>query len=119
MRVEECAVLIRITRVNPDDLSSHELYEQTRGTWRISPTRAAKAEYAFCVHKGVVKEVYTISGWDPECTTPYPTRRITKTGARWEFRGSRASDAIRQKYVDQSVAEYFRQGNTNPIKYTC
>ncbi len=109
MRIEECAILIRLTRGAIDELSPDELYEQTRGSWLISLRRAAKAEYAFSVHKGVVKEVYSINGWE----------RAGTNSKRSQFWGRLAPDEMRQRYVGQSVREHFRKGNANPIQYTC
>jgi hypothetical protein len=41
-----------------------ELYDATRGVWRVNPSRH-KAKYAFAVYEGIVKEVYEIKAWFP------------------------------------------------------
>jgi hypothetical protein len=45
--------------------NSSDLYECTRGLWRLSRKRAEKAQYAFAVHQGGIKEVYEIEEWVP------------------------------------------------------
>ena len=42
-----------------------ELYEVTRGCWKVDVKRAEKADYAFCIYKGIIKEVYKIKEWLP------------------------------------------------------
>jgi len=99
-------------------MSDVAVYEATRGVWRVGSRRDG-AKYAFTVVDGIVKEVYVISAWQPALTASYSTRRLDRALAkgRWEFVGSRASGAVRDKYVGRSVAHYFRKGAQNPVIY--
>lgn len=114
------AILIRVNRLYRHDMPASELYEATRGVWKLS-SRRAKAQYAFAVFESVVREVYTIEAWHPAGTTPY----VHRDGAhfrshepeRWEFTGKVARDEIRNVYVDHSVAKYFKRGQQSPVVY--
>ena len=98
--------------------SPEELYEATRGVWKIGDRRD-DARYAFAVAGGIVREVYRISQWHPAGSTPYITRPASDVQVlgRWEFTGVVAPGAVRDKYLGRSVAHYFAQGNVNPITY--
>jgi len=117
-RITHPALLIRVPQAFREGMSEVELYDATRGVWKIGPRRD-RVRYALAVYQGIVKEVYEIAHWQPALTTPYATRKLDRAGAagRWEFVGKRASEAVRQQYLGKSVAAHFRQGNQNPIAY--
>lgn len=111
-------MLIRINRLYRHNMSAHELYEATRGVWKVG-LRCMKARYAFAVFQGVVREVYEIESWHDAATTPYTTRvaaQLTTNGRR-EFIGHVASAEIRDAYVGRSVADEFPQGLQSPVVY--
>ena len=67
VQVEEPAVLIKISRLYREEMGPLELYEATRGVWAMAAegagrTKRDRAEYAFAVYQGLVKEVYRIEG---------------------------------------------------------
>ena len=118
VKIHEKAILIRINKLYHDSMTAEEMYEATRGVWRVGP-RKDEADYAFTVYKGEVKEVYKINSWLPAGTLLYSTRPRTdiELESRWEFDGSLAEDAIRKKYISKSVKEYLPRGAANPITY--
>jgi hypothetical protein len=106
--VKEDAILIRINQLYRSNMNAHELYEATRGVWRLS-LRRYKAKYAMAVYQGIVKEVYRIDRWVPGGYSEYSTRipeELTKRG-RWEFEG-KVEKKLFKKYVGKSVRKYFR-----------
>jgi hypothetical protein len=66
-----------------------------------------------------VREVYAIHSWQPAGTAAYRTRtpQDVKLPGRWEFDGSLADKAIRDRYVGKSVAQYFKKGMQSPVVY--
>lgn len=116
--VEVPALLIRINRLYRHNMTAEELYEATRGVWRVGP-RCRNARYAFAVFEGLVREVYAIESWHPAATTPYVTRDATRltTNGRREFLGQIADASVRDAYVGRSVAAQFPQGLQNPVVY--
>ena len=118
MTVEVPALLIRINRLFRHNMTPLELYEATRGVWKVGP-RCTKARYAFAVFEGVVREVYEIDSWHAAATTPYTTRdasQLTRDGRR-EFVGHVADPAIRDYYFERSVADVFKRGVQSPVFY--
>ena len=98
-------------------MTPQELYENTRGAWKVG-ARREKAEYAFAVFQGIVREVYKIHQWLPAGTLPYNYVDSSKMKGlgRWEFEGKVADD-IRLFYVGKTVREYLSKASQYPIKY--
>lgn len=111
-------LLIRINQLYRYGISAHALYEATRGVWKLGKRRE-KAKYALAVFEGVVREVYTIDTWHPAGTIPYTARPTDelKVAGRWEFIGVVAAEPVRSRYLNGSVAEYFKHGQQNPVVY--
>lgn len=112
--VKHKAILITINKRYRSDMTPEELYEATRGIWKLS-RRREKAEYAMSVYRGIVREVYRIKKWYPSGTLTYHTLDASKyrNRGRWEFGGEIAEESIRQRYVGNSVG----MGGQNPIRY--
>jgi hypothetical protein len=113
------ALLIRINRLYRYGMGQVELYEATRGIWKLGSKRT-RARYAFSVFHGVVREVFEIESWHRERTTPYHVRVFedpTPKPGRWEFVGKQAEENIRKQYVGRSVRDYFKRGLQSPVVY--
>jgi uncharacterized protein len=84
-------------------MTAEELYEATRGIWKVGKPRE-KTEYAMAVYQGIVREVYKIHQWLPGGTQQYKTRDSAefKVAGRWEFEGEVATE-IRDLYIGKSV----------------
>lgn len=117
LEITEKGILIRISKRYKENMSAEYLYESTRGVWKVGNGRYEKADYAFAIANGFILEVYRINSWHPEGTTHYTTRDDVNIMGRKEFLGTLAEESIRAKYVGESVHEYFKQGNSNPINY--
>ena len=119
--ITEPGILIRINKAFRYSMSDVELYDYTRGRWRLNPDNAKKAVYAFSVYGGIIQEVYSILDWYEGGTT-FNVRKdeeenTEKLDGRWEFIGNLAPDDIRKKYRYKSVEHYFDKGNSNPVMY--
>ncbi len=110
MVIQEPVILFSVNKTYEPTISPEKLYEITRGDWVLGERRN-KAEYAFSVYKGIVKEVYRIHNWFP-VTTTLKEQKIHK---RWRFEGEVAQEM--QQYVGGSVEEYRKAGAQSPIKY--
>ena len=113
VQVHHNAILLTINTLYRSGMSALELYETTRGCWRVGPRRN-KVEYAFSLFQGIVLEVYKIDQWYPAGTLEYKTRdsAALKQEGRWEFSGKVAED-IRGEYVGFSAGK----AGQNPIRY--
>lgn len=112
-------ILIRISRLYRPGMNTTELYEATRGVWRLDVRKARSAEYVFAVIEQKVREVYAPHQWEPAGSTPYQSRKqdTLRRPGRWEFVGATAASEIRERYVDMSLADMFLPGASNPIMY--
>lgn len=102
--IAEPVILIIINRAYRRGMSQTELYEATRKHWRMSKRRE-KAQYAFSVSNGLVRQVYKIEKW-------YPSEHSL---GRWYFDGYIAEEMGR--YVGSDIRQYLRKGAQNPIVY--
>ncbi len=118
IEIDEKAILIRINQLYSDSMSDLALYEATRGVWKVGD-RKNKAELAFAVYGGQVKEIFKIGKWLKAGTQQYLTipQEHKMIAGRWEFEGVVANEAIRQKYMGKSVKAYFPKGAANPVMY--
>ncbi len=118
LAITEPALLIRIAKLYKPDFTAAQLYETTRGVWRVGERRN-RVQLALAVANGVVVEVFVVQGWFPAGSTKYCTRPLNDVNVegRWEFSGAAASDAVRAKYVGKSVQHYFVRGAVNPVLY--
>ena len=117
IEIDEPAILIRIPQLWDPEMSEDELYDATRGHWKVGPRRE-RAELALAVAGGVVREVFVIKAWHLAGTTPSLTRIHSHAPVdRWEFVGALANQAVRSKYIGRSVKGYFTKGSQNPIRY--
>lgn len=82
-----------------------EIYNATKGAWKISISRAQRAECILAVARGLVRAVFVPSGWED---AGHENRKIM-TGE---------SDSMQfDDYVGKSVAHLFVRGSQNPIRY--
>jgi hypothetical protein len=111
-------LLIRVNRRFRHGMSALELYEATRGIWKLGERRA-RALYAAAVFESVIQEVFAIKSWHRAGSTTYRTRTKADVWAsdRVEFKGAVAPAAIRNKYVGRSVLRYFPRGLQSPVVY--
>lgn len=118
--VVHASLLIRINRLYRYGMEQAELYEATRGTWKVGPKKEL-ARFALSVFHGVVRAVFEIESWHPERTTPYHIRVFEEPARmparRWEFLGKPAEESIQKLYVGRSVHRYFKQGQQSPVVY--
>lgn len=117
MRITEPAITININKTYPLVKNEGELYDYTRGIWRVDRARAEKAEIALAVYNGEIIEVFEIRSWHPACSTEYKSNRDflgTDPEGRSEFIGRVASGFVRHKYVGKRV-----EGRSygSPIRY--
>ena len=117
-KIDEPVLLIRINRLYRYGMTEEELYEATRGVWKLGERRS-QVKYAFAVYKGIVREVYKVDKWFDAGTTKYKTRpqEDVQVSGRYEFTKLVVEEEIRAKYIDKSVAEMFPDNSQNPIMY--
>ena len=94
-KIRECAIAVNINKTYSLVTNSTELYDYTRGIWRVDRKHADKAKIALAVYQGEIVEVYEINSWHPARSTPYKSNRDflgTDPTSRSEFVGRVASE---------------------------
>jgi hypothetical protein len=114
--IDDPVLLIRIPRLYEPGMVGEELYECSRGVWKLGVRREGAA-FAFAVIDGVVLEVYGIDHWQPAGTSSYLKRKDGAVSGRWEFIGPVASEVVRARYVGRSVKSYLPRGFQGPCRY--
>lgn len=117
IQIREPSILIRITKLYRPQMTSAELYDATRASWKIGRQRE-KAKYAFAVFEGVVREVYEITQWLPAGSS-FNSRnpRGNRVVGRSEFVGRLAPETVRRRYINRDVSAYFKKGARSPFHY--
>lgn len=115
-------LLIRINRLYRHGMGAEELYETTRGVWKIGAKRNL-VRHVLALYEGVVKEVYEVKRWEPANWRVYRFRaeelkaREKQDAGRWQFEGLVAQEPIRGKYLGKDFSKYLAKGCQNPIQY--
>lgn len=116
--ITENIIAIKVNHSYKENMTEDELYDITRGYWKIDIKKAKHADYAISVYEGIIKEVYKIEKWLPAeliRRTTLPDAEVRK--GRYGFDGKVAEKEIRDKYIDKSIASLYKRGEANPIKY--
>ena len=109
--IADKCIIIKIKQWSVDRFNgslSDAIYEATRSAWKMSMTRAKKADYVLSVMDGVIKAVFCDMQW----------KNHEEREGRLEFDGKIAPDNIKLKYIDKRIPqEYRRQGLASPCLY--
>lgn len=113
--IEADCVIININRRYNRAMGYEGIYEATHETWRMAANKTNKIQYVLSEFKGSIIEVFEVEKW-------YQKERPTVKGDSkymgWGFKGHRAPDEIRNKYINKSIAHKKEKGMNNPIRYS-
>lgn len=116
--IKDNLIAIKVNCSYDENMTETALYEITRGYWKIDIKRAQQTDYAISVYKGIIIEVYKIEEWLPAGSIPRPTLPEAEVPkGRYEFVGEVAKKGIRDRYIGKSIANLYKKGEANPIKY--
>lgn len=107
------ALLISVNR----SAAETSLYEATRYAWKISRSKAKKAEVILATRQGLIVGAFVAHDWLEATAANFPGREDVP--GRLGFVGEEAPRATKELYVGKRVPdEYRKPGAANPIKYT-
>lgn len=114
--ITENIIAFKVNNSYKKEMTETELYDITRGCWRINVNKACHADYAFSVYEGIIIEVYKIEKWmraEELQRTTFPNEEVPK--GRYGFEGEIAEKGIRDKYIGKSIV--YKVGEQSPFKY--
>jgi hypothetical protein len=120
VKITDPVILIRVNQLYRHGMPALELYDITRGVWRLDFERASGMKHVLAVYEGVVREVYEVDKWQPAQISGYTTRTDLvpdDAKSRIEFIGKPAPEVIRQKYVLGDVTAYTKVNSQSPCLY--
>ena len=120
VKIADPVILIRVNQLYRHGMPAAELYDITRGVWRLDFERASAMKYAFAVYEGVVREVYEVEKWQAAQIGGYTSRTDfvpEDAKGRIEFLGKVAPESIRQKYLLGDVTAYTKVSLQAPCLY--
>jgi len=107
------ALLINVNR----SATETSLYEATRFAWKISMSKAKKAQVILATRQGLIVGAFIAHDWLEATAANFPGREDVP--GRLGFVGQEAPADIRKLYVGKRVPDDYRKpGAANPIKYT-
>ena len=116
--IKHRVILIVRNPWNPNQTEQYH-YDLTRASWKVGKKKD-HAEYAFLVHQGVVKRIYTVAAWYPDGTTFHVRNNPDPKNPnyiedyiirdRHEFVGRliNTDDHMAKLYLGKSVKRYLR-----------
>lgn len=113
--ITDPVVIININGLYKPGLGGKELYEATRGDWKMSKDRVKSTKYALSEYRGLIIEVFEI--YEDKWETVPPDSSTGKSQPRYRFSGEVANEEIREKYLFKSIAKAKKRGAANPVRY--
>lgn len=117
--INDPVILVRINRTFKSGMDDDDVYEITRGVWKMGERRNG-AKYAMAVYRGIVRGVFSIEKWHPAGSTKYNWRKdVFDNPDRWEFTGNVANQEIIDKYIFTRVESYLGKSQNSIIYVNC
>lgn len=112
------AIVFRINKLYRPKMNAADLYDITRGFWRVDLFKAKRCKYAMCAYEGRILEIYEIGEWFSAGTT-FMLRKMSKSdGNKKEFVGRICTEAaIRKRFLGKSISRMPGYGSRNEFLY--
>lgn len=116
--IEKDCVLININRKYKRGKGGETIYEATKEIWTIGKKRLPHLKYVLSEYRGLVVEVYKVKEWYEKERGYQPrAKKFGQTKIGYGFNGEVASEELRDKYLNKSVAHKKKKGAASAIRY--
>jgi hypothetical protein len=120
-QIEDKLLLININACQ-NRRDKNAIYDQVHFAWRLSPSRAAKADFVLAVYRGVVVGAFTADEWLEATRDNFPDvdRAGNDLNGRFGFRGRVATDEVWNRFVGERGKRLTNEAMKhiqNPIRY--
>lgn len=123
VEVNHKVIVFKLNQEWHRQISDKELYEVTRGYWRLNMKRALGAQYVFATYKGLIKAVYKPDKWikvtgnkDTLIEAPRVNQYDPKRLNRVYFVVEKAVREIEEIYLNKDISDYIKN-TQNPVLY--
>ena len=113
-------LILRLNQHWRPNIPDGELYDITRGIWKLG-MRRERVEVVLAVANGIVRKIYIPESWHPAGTTNYTYKHPDvdeKHSSRWEFIGKEATKKEHLEYLYIDVSWYYKKGEQTSTRYT-
>jgi hypothetical protein len=126
-------ILININRTYKRGHGVEPIYQATKEIWLISPNRIPHIKYVLSEYRGLIVEVFEVDSWYIKKRTKNKAQKDSNNNKLLDangkpimkvvdvdgygFDGKVAPDAIRNLYINKSVAEHKKRGAAQAIRF--
>lgn len=117
-KIDDNCILININKKYQRGKGESSIYSATKETWTIRKDKLPNLKYILSEYRGLVVEVYEVRDWyEKERGFTSKAKRHGQTKIGFGFNGEVASDEIRKKYINKSIAHTKKKGAASAIRY--
>ena len=117
--IDDDCIIININGQYNRAMGTEGIYKATKEIWRIAKWRLNKIKYVLSEYRGLIVEVFAVQEWyQKERGYGINSKKAGQTYKGYGFNGQIASNCIRDKYINKSIAYQKVKGKSNPISYS-
>lgn len=117
-RIDNDCILININKKYQRGKGGNSIYAATKETWTIRKDKLSGIKYVLSEYRGLVVEVFEVKEWyEKERGFTPKAKRYGQTKIGYGFNGVIASNEIRNKYINKSIAHIKKRGAASAIRY--
>lgn len=112
------AGIININRLYKRGTGYEGIYNAVRECWPLKEYRRKTLKYILAEYKGLIVEVFEVKGeWYPVDDIYKSGKRKGQKRIRWGFVGEKATETIRELYLNKSISHHKKRGASNPLRF--
>ena len=104
-------------QVNTKYLGKDLIYESVKQAW-VMGARRETVDYVLAEYRGIIVEVYEVIEVKNNEGSLERWYKVPGYKNRWGFNGRRATDNVRDYYLNKSILHHKKRGAANPIRYS-
>ena len=118
-KIGDDCVIININGQYNRAMGKAAIYNATKECWRMDKDKVKKIKYVLSEYRGLIVEVFEVDEWYTKKRQYGPSsKKAGQLYDGWGFDGKIAPAAIRDLYINKSIAHKKVQGRANPITYS-
>jgi hypothetical protein len=113
---DDC-VIININGQYNRCMGPQGIYDATKECWRMDANRVQGIKFVLSEYRGLIVEVFEVDEWYQK-DRPYTSgKKVGQYYKGWGFNGKVADDAVRNLYINKSIAHTKKKGQAYPVTY--